>query len=104
TPRPSGHACGSPTDTDCDTPDTCDGAGACQSNHETDGTSCTTDGNDCTRDVCGSGVCTHPPEPSGHACGSPTDTDCDNPDTCDETGRGPWTERTERTAGTRSVE
>jgi len=58
TPVVAGTSCGDPSDTPCDNPDTCDGSGNCQANHE----------------------------PSGHVCGSPTDTDCDNPDTCDGTG------------------
>src|SRR5206468_1287758 len=83
---PSGTTCGSPTDTDCDNPDTCNGSGVCQSNNEPNGKACTTDGNACTSDVCGAGVCTHPNLPSGTTCGSPTDTDCDNPDTCNGSG------------------
>ena len=57
-PKITGSACGSGSDTDCTNPDTCDGAGACLDNHELSGT----------------------------ACGSPTDTNCDNPDTCDGSG------------------
>ncbi|MGH7961349.1 MAG: LamG-like jellyroll fold domain-containing protein [Candidatus Binatia bacterium] len=45
--------------TECATPDTCDGAGACVDNGFA---------------------------PSTTACGDPTDTDCDNPDTCDGAG------------------
>src|SRR2546425_6862395 len=81
--EPAGHACGSPSDTDCDNPDTCDGLGMCQSNNEPNGTTCTTDGNDCTADVCAAGVCTHPAEPAGHACGSPSDRAGDRPDGCE---------------------
>jgi MYXO-CTERM domain-containing protein len=81
-----GTACGDGTDSDCLNPDTCDGAGACQSNDESDGTACTSDGNDCTGDVCGSGVCTHPNETAGTSCGDGTDDDCRNPDTCDGSG------------------
>jgi len=38
--EPSGTACGDPSDTACDNPDTCDAGGACQSNYESLGTSC----------------------------------------------------------------
>ena len=131
----SGTACGDPSDTDCDNPDTCDGAGVCLDNYETSGTGCTDDGNECTDDECdGAGNCTHPNntapcddgqfcngadtcsggtcsvhagdpcvgggecnescnettddcyDASGTACGDPSDTDCDNPDTCDGAG------------------
>ncbi|MCZ6654945.1 MAG: hypothetical protein O7D91_18200, partial [Planctomycetota bacterium] len=69
TPEPDGTACGNANDTDCDNPDTCDGAGACQENLEPSGTSCPDDGNDCTDDVCdGSGTCTHPNLPDGTGC------------------------------------
>jgi MYXO-CTERM domain-containing protein len=50
----AGVLCGSPADTECDNPDTCDGSGTCLTNHE----------------------------PDGGACGDPLDTECDNPDTC----------------------
>jgi len=38
--EPSGTACGDPGDTVCDDPDTCDGAGICQANHEPSTTEC----------------------------------------------------------------
>jgi hypothetical protein len=85
--RPSGATCGDPANTDCNNPDTCDGAGTCQANHEPDGSACTDDGNDCTDDVCASGTCTHPPTPAGTACGDTTDTECTDPDTCDGMGQ-----------------
>lgn len=81
-----GFACGDPTDTDCNNPDSCDGFGTCQINFEPDGTQCTEEGNDCTQNICGGGVCLHPNEPMGTLCGSPADDDCDNPDTCDGSG------------------
>ncbi|MCH8242532.1 MAG: hypothetical protein IH897_07970, partial [Planctomycetes bacterium] len=56
--RFAGVACGDTTDTDCDNPNTCDGAGACLDNFET----------------------------IGSACGDPTETECDNADTCDGAG------------------
>ncbi|MCP4249292.1 MAG: hypothetical protein GY778_19800 [bacterium] len=57
-PLPLGAPCGDPGDTECDDPNTCDGAGACQDNHA----------------------------PGGAPCGDPTDSDCDHPDTCDGVG------------------
>lgn len=45
------------------------------------------DGNPCTVDTCLSGSgCVHTPAAAGTACGSPSDTDCDNPDSCDGAG------------------
>jgi hypothetical protein len=109
----AGTSCGSPSDTACDNPDTCNGSGACQANNEANGFDCTSDGNDCTddicnagtcthpnddtnpcmedgnlctRDECAAGVCTHPNRPSGFACGRSSDTVCDNSDTCDGAG------------------
>ncbi len=37
----AGTACGDSADDDCTDPDTCDGSGSCQDNHELDGTPCT---------------------------------------------------------------
>jgi hypothetical protein len=84
--EPAETPCGNPQDTDCDNPDSCDGAGNCQNNNEPDGAICTDDGNQCTADVCASAICTHPHRPSGYPCGSPNDTQCDNPDTCNGLG------------------
>lgn len=82
----SGTTCGDVSDTDCTNPDTCNATGVCLDNHESDGTICTDDGNDCTNDLCEAGDCDHPNKPSGVACGDLSDTDCDNPDTCNGTG------------------
>lgn len=75
-------------DTACDGPDTCDGLGVCEDNHKPDDTACLDEipANVCTKNLCAGGNCTHPPEPSGLACGSPNNTDCDNPDTCNGGG------------------
>ncbi|MCH9002060.1 MAG: hypothetical protein IIC02_05750, partial [Planctomycetes bacterium] len=81
-----GSACGDPTETDCDNADTCDGAGSCLTNFEPPGTVCTDDGNDCTRDTCSRGTCTHRPWDSGTPCGDATDVPCDGADTCDGSG------------------
>lgn len=86
TNRTEGSTCGSNASNECDNPDACDGAGICESNHKTDLTACSDDGNQCSKDYCVSGLCTHPPEPLGLPCGSPLDTECDNPDSCDGGG------------------
>ncbi|NOT00389.1 MAG: hypothetical protein HOP29_07150 [Phycisphaerales bacterium] len=81
-----GFTCGDPLDSDCDNPDTCDGVGVCEDHLEPDGLACTSDFNDCTNDFCDAGFCTHPNSDEGTSCGDPTDTDCDNPDTCNGLG------------------
>jgi hypothetical protein len=86
TPRLIGTACGDPADTECTSPDACNGAGSCEPNHKPDGLLCIDDGNECSFDLCGGGLCTHPPRPTGTACGDPVNTECDNPDTCDGLG------------------
>jgi hypothetical protein len=77
----AGTACGSASSTVCDSPDTCDGLGACQANHVPAGTLCTADADTCTFDQCdGSGACAHPTKPDGSAC---DDVDpCTQTDTC----------------------
>jgi len=55
----------------CDPEERCDGVGAsCPANaYAPSGTSCASDGNDCTRDVCnGTGGCTHPNELNNTVC------------------------------------
>ena len=80
-PNDDTNTCGSSSDTDCDNADTCS-AGVCQNNYEPPATPCTDDTNACTDDVCdGSGTCTHPNDDT-NTCGSSSDTDCDNADTC----------------------
>ncbi len=56
-----GTDCGSPNDTNCDDPDSCDGSGNCETNHEPDGTLC-------PGGICHSGLCM----PVGGAGGSTT--------------------------------
>jgi MYXO-CTERM domain-containing protein len=81
-PSPSGcHACGTcPAGFGCDSggvcTDLCQGitcpecqgceGGFCVSANE--GGACTSDGNACTRNVCATGSCTHPPATDGTAC------------------------------------
>lgn len=81
-----GTTCGDPNDTECDSPDACDGQGVCEVNYKTDGIECPDDGIQCSKNLCLAGLCTHPPEPLGLPCGDPTDTECDNPDSCDGGG------------------
>src|SRR5262245_41116727 len=44
------------------------------------------DQNSCTTDTCEAGECVFTPKP-GAACGDQSDTDCDNPNTCDANGQ-----------------
>ena len=43
------------------------------------------DGNPCTNDICNqqANICQNPPKEVGAACGDPTSTECNGPDTCD---------------------
>ena len=88
-PLPAGSACSD--NNACTVGDACDGAGVCQTTGplicddtkectvDTCNTvtgcvftnrtgACTDDGNACTTDVCGGGLCTHPARPNGTAC------------------------------------
>ena len=65
---------------ECQT-DVCDGSGGCTTADETDGTTCTSDGEFCTGvEICQSGSCVSPGDP----CPGP-DGDDDCSETCDET-------------------
>lgn len=44
------------------------------------------DCNECTDDQCSDGTCQFDSSPAGTSCGDPSDTECDNPDTCDGAG------------------
>ncbi|MDX2170107.1 MAG: hypothetical protein SF182_23755 [Deltaproteobacteria bacterium] len=88
--EPSGTACGDPSDTTCTHPDTCDGAGACQPNHEAATTVCraASVGETCDAvELCdGAGAC--PPdlvEPSSTVCRAAVDV-CDAAEHCDGMG------------------
>jgi hypothetical protein len=50
------------------------------------GVVCTPDANVCTDEVCQDGVCVSVPVSAGTSCGDSSDTICDNPDTCDDSG------------------
>ncbi len=85
----AGTACGSGADTECTSPDTCDGAGACLANDEPPTTPCGDAGDACTnQDYCdGSGSCTDNGFVAADTpCGSDADTACTSPDTCDGAG------------------
>ncbi len=47
-----------------------------------DDTACTSDGNECTEDVCLAGACEHPNMPDITVCGDQTETFCDGADFC----------------------
>jgi hypothetical protein len=86
---PPGTACGDSSDTACDNPDSCNGSGACQANNEPTTTICRPDTGECdVAETCApGGVCPADAfELPGTACGDPSNTVCDNPDTCDATG------------------
>ncbi len=81
-------ACGSSSSSACDNPDTCNGAGVCQSNHVGDGSICGDLGTACVnQDLCVAGVCQDNGfKASGTACGSSSSGPCDNADTCNGAG------------------
>ncbi len=87
--KASGTACGSSDSTDCNAPDTCDGGVTCVDRKDPAGTVClpgtgTCDPNDTCNGV--SNACTPIFAPGGTACGSSSDTNCDNPDSCNGSG------------------
>jgi len=68
--------CGSASDTECDNPDFCDGAGLCLNNHEPDGTSCD-DGFYCNgMEACQSGTCHAAPDRCPDLCCSEECNEC----------------------------
>jgi len=88
-PQPEFTSCGSSGDTECDNPDSCDGAGNCLERLEPDGTACgNSSATECDDpDTCdGTGVCRPNFKPPTTPCGDPGDTQCDDPDSCNATG------------------
>lgn len=82
-------ACGDPTSTDCNNPDTCNGLGQCLSRLESAGTICGSNvDTECDNpDTCdASGNCLDNFEIAGTICGSQSDTQCDNVDSCNGSG------------------
>ncbi len=88
-PLHEGSVCGDPSDTDCDSPDACDGAGLCEQNFKPEGSACGDQSDtECDNpDTCNAvGTCLPNYEVPGAPCGSPDDPQCDNPDICDGAG------------------
>jgi len=85
----AGGPCGDSTDDVCTDPDSCDGAGTCDPNDAEVGTACGSSDRDCIEDdgCDGAGMCAEgAPFAPGTACGLPLDTECTNPDTCNDIG------------------
>jgi hypothetical protein len=87
--EPEGTACGDYGDSVCDKPDTCDGYGDCQANHEGSSVTCRSADGECDKPEYCDGYGSCPADAfknKGTACGDYGDTVCDNPDTCDGYG------------------
>jgi hypothetical protein len=90
-PRPPGTACGDQNDTDCDNPNTCDGAGTCLDNFEPASTECRPAAGDCdVAEFCPGDAADCPAdafEPSGTPCTDDgnvcTDNECDGNGHCE---------------------
>lgn len=80
-------SCGDTEGSECDAPDSCDGAGGCDLNQPGNETSCTPDDNECTEDFCQDGSCVHPNRSRGSSCGSSSSGACDAPDSCNNSGQ-----------------
>ncbi|HKQ97999.1 MAG TPA: protease pro-enzyme activation domain-containing protein [Candidatus Polarisedimenticolia bacterium] len=82
--QPGGTACGDPSSGDCDSADSCNGAGACVTNHVAAGTACgdPLSGACDSADTCdGAGSCSLNHAADGTSCGD-TGTACTNQDSC----------------------
>lgn len=83
--KTAGASCGDQSTTECDQPDTCNGAGVCDPNHVAQGTTADTlcaDPDDCTFNQCdGAGGCQNPAKPNGTEC-RPTAGACDVAEVC----------------------
>jgi len=83
TNRTSGVSCGSPSQTSCDNPDTCNGSGTCLPNHVADDTTCGTPGQCEVQDTCSNGVCRDNGfKPASAPCGDQATGPCDGADRC----------------------
>lgn len=85
----AGTPCGSDGATQCDNPDSCNGAGVCLTNPVAVGTTCGNPADtECDNaDTCdGSGSCGTNAEPAGTACGDPNASECDAADSCNGSG------------------
>lgn len=86
----AGNPCGDPSDTECDNPDSCDGAGRCVSNAEPTTVECSEATEECLLPArCdGEGACSGGGlAPVGTPCGSAESTSCDAPDSCNSAGQ-----------------
>jgi hypothetical protein len=84
-----GTSCGDSDATACNAADSCDGAGTCVDRKKASGTVCLTGTGTCDpNDTCDgtTDACAPVYASPGTACGSSSDTDCTNPDTCNATG------------------
>lgn len=87
--KPLGTPCGSPDESECDAPDTCDGLGNCLPNFAPTNTPCGDPSeSECDApDTCdGQGVCLANHAPPGTPCGPPIASACDVTDLCDGDG------------------
>ncbi|MCH8851717.1 MAG: hypothetical protein IID41_03585 [Planctomycetes bacterium] len=83
-PVPDGTSCGSGDSSECDDADSCLG-GVCQDNYAPAGDPCGDQGVECLEnDTCdGAGGCDdNGNQPNGTSCGSDSDTECDDADSC----------------------
>jgi ELWxxDGT repeat protein len=82
--------CGSASSLDCDAPDSCNAAGQCIDRVDSAATVCRAAAGTCdvAENCDGAGKTCGPNafEPAGTACGSPLDTACTDPDSCDGSG------------------
>lgn len=83
--KPEGLPCGDSENSLCTNPDTCNGQGACDANHEPWGTSCGEAGGECKiGDVCdGSGACQAGSYSSTDTVCREAEGECDVAETCD---------------------
>jgi hypothetical protein len=66
--------CGDGSDTTCTDPDSCDGAGLCQSHDEPDGTTCDDSASCTSADACSAGICAGTDDcPGDQSCDAGTD-------------------------------
>src|SRR5262245_19878772 len=81
--------CGSPDDTACDAPDSCNATGSCVERVDPAGSVCLTGSGACDPDdTCDGSTTACAPVYADEftPCGSPDDTACDGPDSCNATG------------------
>ena len=87
--QPAATPCGDPGNTTCDSPDTCNGSGACLAHNEPSTVVCraAVDACDVAENCDGAGSCPDDTfAPVDTPCGSSSSSICDQPDTCDGDG------------------